>query len=268
MQFANAARDSSDNARRRCGEPFYFRDRHAGANGLSTKRSTKGCRVDGMSDAVAPTQVRCSPHIAIAVICTLAAACSTVGSRPPQVPAAAASSKGRPSGDVVLFVRDATERSTTLASMLCERLVAAGVPCRILRTATQAAAPWAADAQAAHDSGATFAVRVTVVQRHDVVDRLHQEDWDSHEATGLVGRRETVDVGPTTNADDLRLDVIASLRRSADAFLVNRWIDSGGVLDVNGSPNQANRRWEEVYAAMAARLSRQVVAALPWTGIH
>ena len=117
----------------------------------------------------------------------------------------------------------------------------------------------------ARASGATFAVRVTVVQRQDTKDRLHQEDWDSRDASGFAGRRETVDVGPTTNTDDLRLDVIASLRRSADDYLVNRWIDSGGALDVDGIANDSSRRWEAIYDAMAERLSRQVIAALPWT---
>lgn len=170
-----------------------------------------------------------------------------------------------PSGDVVLFVRDATRRAPLLATLLCRKLASAGVPCRVLPPAAGTSTAWAADAPAAHASGAKFAVRVTVVQRQEVRDRLHQEDWDTHEATGLSGRSETVDVGPTTNADDLRLDVVASLRRSADDYLINRWIDSGGALDVEGQQNDAARRWDAVYDAMAERLSRQVVAALPWT---
>jgi hypothetical protein len=199
------------------------------------------------------------------LICGMVAACGATAAAPPHLQAPIAPSRGHPTGDVALFVRDATQRPTPLAAMLCQRLVAAGVPCRVLPSGSQAATPWAVDAPLARASGAVFAVRVTVVQRQDVRDRLHQEDWDSRDATGLTGRRETVDVGPTTNTDDLRLDVIASLRRSADDYLVNRWIDSGGALDVSGTPNDANRRWEAIYDAMAERLSRQVIAALPWT---
>jgi hypothetical protein len=195
----------------------------------------------------------------------LAGACGATTSAAPRAEATAQALRRRPTGDVVLFVRDSTRRATLLATLLCRKLVTAGIPCRALPTASDASAPWAADAPAAHASGATFAVRVTVVQQQEVRDRLHQEDWDSHDATGLAGRRETVDVGPTTNADDLRLDVIASLRRSADDYLVNRWIDSGGTLDVDGNQNDAALRWDAVYDAMAERLSRQVVAALPWT---
>ena len=194
-----------------------------------------------------------------------AAACAAPQAPAARPPSSIAQRQHRPAGDVVLFVRDATRRSKRLATLLCGKLVVAGVRCRALPTASDAAAAWAVDAPAAHASGAAFAVRVTVVQRHEVVDRLHQEDWDTHEATGLSGRTESVDVGPTKDTDDLRLDVIASLRRSSDDYLVNRWIDSGGALDVQGNPNDAVRRWDLVYDAMAERLSRQVVAALPWT---
>ena len=200
------------------------------------------------------TLIACSP-----------AACGTTRTASTRAETEAPRVQRRPTGDVVLFVRDATRRATLLATLLCRKLVTAGVPCRALPTASQAVASWAIDAPAAHASGAKFAVRVTVVQRHEVLDRLHQEDWDSRDATGLIGRRETVDVGPTTNADDLRLDLIASLRRAGDDYLINRWVDSGGALDVAGNQNDTARRWDAVYDAMAERLSRQVVAALPWT---
>lgn len=203
----------------------------------------------------------------IAVL-AVAAGCGATAPAAPSARAPVAAPRRRPTGDVVLFVRDATERSTQLATSLCRNLIAAGVPCRALAPASSASAPWAIDAPIAHASGAAFAVRVTVVQRHEVVDRLHQEDWDSRDATGLVGRRETTDVGPTTNADDLRLDVIASLRRTTDDYLVNRWIDSGGALDVDGVANQSARRWDAIYDAMAERLSRQVIAALPWRRVQ
>ena len=204
--------------------------------------------------------------VGLVLVAGLTPACGTTRSAAsPSAETRTPSLQRRPTGDVVLFVRDATQRATLLGTLLCRKLVTAGVPCRALPPASQAAASWATDAPAAHASGAKFAVRVTVVQRHEVIDRLHQEDWDSRDATGLIGRRETVDVGPTTNVDDLRLDVIASLRRSADDYLVNRWIDSGGALDVDGNQNDTARRWEAVYDAMAERLSRQVVAALPWT---
>lgn len=194
----------------------------------------------------------------------VAAGCGATVTAPP-VQAPVAPARGRPIGDVVLFVRDATARTSDLATKLCRQLIAGGVPCRALQSSSQVTTPWAVDAAIAHDSGATFAVRVTVFQRQEVADRLHQEDWDSRDLTGLTGRREKTDIGATTNTDDLRLDVVASLRRCADAFLVNRWIDSGGALDVNGIPNDQNRRWEAIYDAMAERVSRQVIAALPWT---
>jgi hypothetical protein len=204
-------------------------------------------------------------RIAGILICGMAAACGTMTPVPSTAKPPIATASGHPAGDVVLFVRDATQQPTLLATKLCNKLIAAGVPCRTLPSTSQASTPWAVDAPSARASGASFAVRVTVVQREDVKDRLHQEDWDSREATGLTGRRETVDVGPTTNTDDFRLDVIASLRRTADDYLVNRWIDSGGALDVNGTANDSNRRWDAIYDAMAERLSRQVIAALPWT---
>jgi hypothetical protein len=204
-------------------------------------------------------------RIAGILVCGMAAACAATTAAPPRAQAPVAPLPGHPTGDVVLFVRDATQRPTTLATTLCQKLVAAGVPCRALPAASQAATPWAVDAPIAHSSGAAFAVRVTVVQRQDVKDPLHQEDWESRDASGLIGRRVTVDVGQTTNAEDLRLDVMASLRRATDGSLINRWIDSGGSLDVTGAPNDENRRWEAIYDAMAERLSRQVLAALPWT---
>jgi hypothetical protein len=202
------------------------------------------------------------------LVCGIAGACWTSAAPAARTEATTAPARGHPTGDVVLFVRDATQRPTPLADMLCRKLVTAHVPCRAVPSASQAATPWAVDAPIARASGATFAVRVTVVQRQDTKDRLHQEDWDGRDASGFAGRRETVDVGATTNTDDLRLDVFASLRRSADDYLVNRWIDSGGALDVDGVANDSNRRWEAIYDAMAERLSRQVIAALPWTRVR
>lgn len=207
--------------------------------------------------------MRVSTLMAMGWVAACGATSTTEVSR--ESPPTASSLRRHPSGDVVLFVRDATRRAALLGTLLCQKLVSAGVPCRVLPPASEAAGAWALDAPAAHASGAKFAVRVTVVQRQEVLDRLHQPDWESRDASGFAGRRQAVDVGPTTNADDLRLDVIASVRRSADDYLVNRWIDSGGALDVDGNQNDAARRWDAVYEAMAERLSRQVIAALPWT---
>ncbi len=194
--------------------------------------------------------------------CLVVGGCATAPRKVPSRPADVRAEAAHSTGDVILFVRDATGRSPRFASLLCEKLVAAGVRCRSLEPSSQAAAAWAADAPAAQASGAVFAVRVTVIQQSEVIDDLHEPDLIARPASGAIGRRKIDDIGGTRNEHDLRLDVTASMRRAAGETLVGRWSLSEGLLDVSGRAAETDARWASIYDEMAERLARRVTGAV------
>lgn len=188
-------------------------------------------------------------------------ACHKAPSAPPPKAAVADSAPGKPVGDVALFVRDATGRPL-LADDVCKKLIAAGVPCRSMITASQKRAPWTVDADAARASGAVFTVRVTVIQRREDIEEINRNEGILVSGSGVTGRQILIDKGSPQKQDDLRLDVIASMRLTSDGSVLERWSENEGMLDSSLDATEIEGRWSSLYDAVADRLTQRIVSKL------
>jgi len=221
-------------------------------------------------------------HALIGLLALTGACASSVRQTPAAVaPSRAAIAEPR-RFELALFVRDATERELTLASALERELRARGVRCRVVVARSDATPSWPADEAVARASGAPFAVRVTVLARRDQGESIHVPAIGTRRSTGLavgptedpapldfpelqpIGAHEHVDVGEDVIDHDLRLDVLASLRRLDQAEHVARWAASEGSLQRLFTAAAQNHRdpWRLVYQALANRLADQIVRAL------
>jgi hypothetical protein len=177
--------------------------------------------------------------------------------------------------EVALFVRDSTERGFTLASLLIKALRHRGIACRLVTAQSAPAPSWAIDSEQARESGAQYAARISVVTRSQSDLVQHRRDEATGRASGIVigpsydaapidfpelsppGGLEKRDVGSDEVAEDLRLEVMASLRRVGWEAPIGRWSAAESTLRQLGNviaPRESDP-WRRVYEAVANRLA-------------
>jgi hypothetical protein len=222
-------------------------------------------------------------------VCLFIASCATTAplpptARPPELPAAGARTAGigLAEREVALFVRDETDRGPTLSSQLLAELRRRGVSCRVVTAASEPTPSWAVDLDPARRSGADYALRVSVVTRSETGTTVHHPDVATARATGVVigpsadqapidfpelavpGGLEHKDADGDEQQQDLRMEVMASLRRIHREELLAHWTASEGTLRRLGAivaPHQGEA-WPAVYHAVANRVADLVVDRL------
>ncbi len=181
---------------------------------------------------------------------------------------------------VALFVRDETDSSVRLAALLRDELQSAGVRSVLCLARAEPLPPWATDQVTAVDTHLPYAVRVTVVTRRDQRAELHRPVAGSQPSTGFgigpsidpapssfpelgeVGDREAIDVGPTLVLQDLRLDVMVSLRKTDGAELITRWTTTEGELRVDRPASSRRDRWSDLYEVTAHRVATGIAGSI------
>jgi hypothetical protein len=220
----------------------------------------------------------------LAALAVFATGCATPRAAAPRAGPPGPPALPSPRGvEIALFVRDTTEKSLTLAALLSSELERRGVRSRLKLARAEPTPPWPVDAALARAGGAPFTVRVSVVTRYVERQTVRRPEASSQRAAGFVvgpaadrppsgfshlaepGGREPLDVGRSELQEDLRLEVMASLRSTDRDRPLAEWNEVEGALRRLQVRMDTGERdpWPAVYGALATRLATEIAAAIP-----